>query len=208
MIKELDMFDERKASDVAAYLLLKEEYGKMEYQRLMGLLYLSERKCIDKEGRSMCNAVLVSTSEGPVLSEVAELIKGDRKSVLYGWSDRINESTGSYVSVKKGIMYGDLDELCDAFIEIIEDVWEEVGDMKEQDLIEHIYNTCPECKYVNGNGLNGQRNHLIDLDELLKNIGYSNSHIQGFREQLEEHRSLTELFRDVDDKKIMYEEFS
>lgn len=185
-IREYDTFNELKSADVVAYLLLKEG-GKMDYEKLMRLLYLSERECAKKEGEFICNAYLVLTEAGPILSEVADFIEGETISEFrYGWNYKINKLKGDTVSVKRYITEDHLGKLSNYFTDIIDDVYEEFGGMSEGRLLKHINDTCPECSEF----LNESKrfDEPINLNILLKDLGYPPQEIGYFKERLEDEK--------------------
>lgn len=186
-IREYDTFNELKSADAVAYLLLKEG-GKMDYEKLMGLLYLSERECAKEEGEFICNAYLVLTEDGPVLFEVADFIEGETKSEFkYGWNYKINKlSRDSIVSVKRYITEDHLGELSNYFTDIIDDVYKKFGEMLGEELSEYINDTCPECSGF----LNESKRfeEPINLNILLKDLGYPPQEIRYFKERLEDEK--------------------
>jgi uncharacterized phage-associated protein len=70
-------FDVRKATEAAA-VLLKFDNGKMEYLRLLKLLYIADRESIAETGCPISLSRAVAMDYGPLSSEVYDLIKGER----------------------------------------------------------------------------------------------------------------------------------
>jgi hypothetical protein len=66
-------FNERKATQAAAHFL-KLAGGKMDYRKLMLLLYLADRKALLTWGRPITTDQYVLTDQGIVLSRLLELI--------------------------------------------------------------------------------------------------------------------------------------
>ena len=67
-------FDESKAAAAAA-LLLKLEGGRMNYMRLIKLLYLADRESLIRLGRPISGDRFYAMKHGPVLSSVLDLIR-------------------------------------------------------------------------------------------------------------------------------------
>jgi len=69
-------FNSRKAVQASAYLLKKEPEQRMNYMRLIKLLYLSERRSLQKRQAPICGGQVYAMKQGPVIRQVLDLIKG------------------------------------------------------------------------------------------------------------------------------------
>jgi uncharacterized phage-associated protein len=69
-------FDLEKTVQAAA-LLLREHHKRMEYIRLLKLLYIADREMLARRGRTLTGDRAVAMKRGPVLSTVYDLIKGN-----------------------------------------------------------------------------------------------------------------------------------
>ena len=69
-------FKFNKAIQAAAYLLRRETSQEMNYMRLLKLLYIADRESIRQTGRPITGDRTVAMKQGPVLSELLDLIKG------------------------------------------------------------------------------------------------------------------------------------
>ena len=69
------MLDERKITQVAAYILNKAG-GEMHPIKLMSLMYLADRESYDKYGFSITGDDAIATIHGPALAYTMELITG------------------------------------------------------------------------------------------------------------------------------------
>lgn len=65
-----------KGIQAAAYLLRRESSREMNYMRLIKLLYIADRESIRQTGRPITGDRAVAMKQGPVLSELLDLIKG------------------------------------------------------------------------------------------------------------------------------------
>ena len=72
------MFDAKKVTQVAAYLLWRNG-GKMDQKKLMTLLYLSEREFLTKYGEELTGDTILATPEGIILQHTTDLIKHAQK---------------------------------------------------------------------------------------------------------------------------------
>jgi len=171
---------------MAAYFLSKEESGEMHYKKLMGLMYLSERRFIKRCGDFMSDDKFEAKEHGPVLSKTYQLMEGKRKSSAGGWSDMISELNDDYISVKEKVDLDDVDDVWEKFeylnddgCEIMDEVWEEVGHFSEQELRKYIQHNCPEWRATRKLNEGKESNsNQITVDILGKEIGFSESGIK------------------------------
>src|SRR5690242_6025860 len=66
-------FNEKKATQAAAQFL-RLANGRMNYMKLIKLLYIADREALLRWGRPITTDVYFSMKHGPVLSEVLDLI--------------------------------------------------------------------------------------------------------------------------------------
>jgi len=60
----------------ASGVVLRLHHGRMEYLRLLKILYIADRELLAETGRTLTGDRAVAMKNGPVLSEVYDLIKG------------------------------------------------------------------------------------------------------------------------------------
>lgn len=65
-----------KVIQAVAYLLRRESSREMNYMRLIKILYIADRESIRKTGRPITGDLAAAMKQGPVLSEILDLIKG------------------------------------------------------------------------------------------------------------------------------------
>ena len=86
-------FDEKKVTEVAAYLL-RLRGGKMHYLKLVKLLYIADREALKRWGSSLTGDNYVSMYHGPVVSKTYNLmVEEDDKPF---WSRYISAPMGDY----------------------------------------------------------------------------------------------------------------
>lgn len=185
-----NLCNEWKSMDAVGYILLKEG-GEMDYRKLMSLLYMSVRICAQRQFEIYCNASLAITPDGPVLYEILEHLKGNKKSKLkYGWGFKLNKIEGYKVSVKPYVTdyFKHLGHLHEYFRNIMDEVYDEFGHMSHKQLSKYISDNFPECRNFHAN--KGLKPSLIDLNVLLEDLGYSRRDIKEFEEQMEHREGL------------------
>jgi uncharacterized phage-associated protein len=69
-------FHERKAAQAAGVLLRTHPSNRFEYMRLIKLLYISVRECLEERQHFMLVDRVVAMKHGPVLSRVYDLLLG------------------------------------------------------------------------------------------------------------------------------------
>ncbi|MFN0145944.1 MAG: Panacea domain-containing protein [Dehalococcoidia bacterium] len=78
------VFDDRKTTQAAARLL-ELSGGKLEYIKLIKLLYLADRRALIETGYPITGARLVSMPRGPVLSQVLDYVtEGAPEGSIWG----------------------------------------------------------------------------------------------------------------------------
>jgi uncharacterized phage-associated protein len=148
-----------EATIQAAAVLLERSPGhSMSYMRLLKLLYLADRRMLDRAGYPITFDRAVSMKNGPVLTETYDLIKGQRVG-----SDRWSEfiSTEGYQSVL--IAKPGRSELSRLSIAILQEVQEEVADMDDWALVDHLHAILPEWRPQPNNS-----SEPISLEDILR----------------------------------------
>ncbi len=82
-------FDPKKATQIAAVLLRFDE-GKMEYLRLLKLLYIADRESLKETCRPISLSRATAMDHGPLSSDVYDLINGERSDERL-WSEFIHK---------------------------------------------------------------------------------------------------------------------
>src|SRR6266436_8673464 len=92
-------FNERKATQAAAYLLQRFG-GRMEYIKLIKLLYLADREALLRWGRPVTTDRHVSMPKGPVVSQIYSLIADEpQPGVESFWHNHIETVPGWSVQI-------------------------------------------------------------------------------------------------------------
>lgn len=167
----------------AASLFLKLHGRPMSYLGLLKLLYMADRIALERLEQPITGDIYVSMNYGPVLSRVYDLIKGyDVAGAKDVWSKYISSRDPGYkissdytVSLRE---YPGDDELCEAEVKIIKQVYAEYGHIDPFDLAEttHLF---PEWKNPHGSAI------PISVEEVLENVGKTEEDIERIREEFE-----------------------
>lgn len=144
------MFSEERVAQMAAYFLHKRG-GRMAYIKLLKLLYLAERKAMAKWGESISGDNFVSMPHGPVLSQTYDLIRGNPSASEMGWNHWIKDESNYEVSLTHAdFERDDLDELSDAEIAILDEIFIEYGHMRRFEIVDFTHNHCSEWEDPRG----------------------------------------------------------
>lgn len=159
------MFNIEIAGQMAGWFLHKHG-GTMSHLKLMKLLYIAERTSIKENSYPILGDYLFSMDKGPMLSVTYDYMK-KRETKKNGWSKwvsqiRIGQNT---VSLIRPYNPEDLDLLSEATLEILEEVWNEYGQMTQKKIVEHTH-TFPEWENPHGSSIK------IEYKDLLDALGY------------------------------------
>lgn len=72
-------FNFKRATQGAAFLLRNLPGSRMNYMRLLKLLYVAERESIQESGRALMGGAAVAMERGPVLEDMYSLIRGQHE---------------------------------------------------------------------------------------------------------------------------------
>lgn len=175
------MFNEERATDMASYFLLKEKDRTMNYTKLIKLMYFSEREYINLYGGSLTKGILTSMKNGPIISEVYDLVKGEL--VSNEWDKKIVKSGRFTVALRDGITIEDLGRISRASEKVMDEVWDKFKDYTYKDMIKYSHENCPEWtdpkKFI---GIYENKGSApINLYFLLEKLGYTESEVEYLR---------------------------
>ncbi len=141
-------FNVRKAAQVAAFFALKEQ-GEIYVLKLVKLMYLSDRKYMERYDVPILSDQLVSMPHGPVNSLSCNYINGSLEDA--SWDEFLTDRASHKVSVsRRNLTEEDLDELCRAEIAVLQEVWDQLGHMDRFALVDYTHENCPEWEDPNG----------------------------------------------------------
>lgn len=166
-------YNERKAAQVAAFFALKQG-GRINVLKIAKLLYLAERRFMERFDEPMFYDKLVSMDHGPVTSISLNLING----LLEGedWSKFITDRDGYDVGVVTGVELDDLDHLSKADVSILAELWDEFGVMNQYQLRDWTHRHCLEWENPHGSSEPIRHDRVFkflqkkNADELAENV--------------------------------------
>ncbi|WP_176722322.1 Panacea domain-containing protein [Candidatus Thiosymbion oneisti] len=181
------MFNERKAAQMAAYLLHKRG-GTMSHLKLMKLLYLADREAMDRYGAPISGDLLVAMPHGPALSNTLNHMDGDVESSPGGWTDWISDQADYELMLRNPVSVEDLDELSEAELDVLDAVWEQFGSMGRWALRDYTHTHCPEWEDPRGSS------NPIPYYRVFRALGRSLQDARALSDRIESHAKLDRLF--------------
>jgi uncharacterized phage-associated protein len=164
-------FDEQKATQAATFFV-KKSGGKINYMRLMKLLYLADRESFQRRSFPICGGEYSSMDNGPFISSIFEVMRPTEDySVL----------SSKFPTWPRCLCYEGYDicvmsdpgakDLSKADIAVMDSVYQEFGQKDQWDLVCYTQKNCPEWIDPQGTII------PISQEEILLRIGKSKSWI-------------------------------
>jgi uncharacterized phage-associated protein len=179
-------FNETKATQAAAHLLHLRG-GKMNYMKLIKLLYLVDRGALLRWGRPVTTDRYVSMDHGPVLSRVLDLINEIvEPQEKRQWSRLISSPEGHDVRLK--VKNPPSGELSRAELRLIDEVFQKYGRKSRWELV-HILHSLPEWEDPEGGAI------PIGYADILNASGKSQLEINAILHELENVGTAESLVR-------------
>ncbi|SMN02558.1 hypothetical protein SPONN_1303 [uncultured Candidatus Thioglobus sp.] len=185
------MLNEIKISQVAGYILSKEDEQTMSILKLMKLLYFVDRLSLEKYGEPVSFDNIVVMPHGMVLSQTYNLSSGASPSIAGGWDEWISDKENHNISLNKDIKNIDeFDELSIADIELVDEVYSKYGQYNGFELADmhHNNNICPEWSDPKGSSFG------VSYEDIFIAMGRDKDEIKALLERIEESKSLLQLF--------------
>jgi uncharacterized phage-associated protein len=160
-------FSQEKATAAAAFFL-KLRGGRMSYLKLIKLLYLADRLALDRWGFNITTDRYVSMDQGPVVSNIYDLITQDEEQQSF-WSRFISPPLGEWeVELKSGDLPGN--QLSRAEENLLQEIYGTFGTWNRWKLRDYTHD-LPEWHDPQGSSV------PIQIEEILKAQGASDREI-------------------------------
>jgi len=174
-------FDEKKATEMAAYLLEKSG-GKMYYLQLIKLLYIADREALKRWGYPLTGDSYFSLPYGPVPSRIKDLITDDpRVSDSKFWTNYIKTENYEVSLVRKA----PLGSLSQADIELLDEIFAEYGGLERFELV-NMTHEFPEWQDPKGGCI------PITYEDILEAVGRGEE-AEELAEEIESHNLFLHL---------------
>lgn len=181
------MFNQRKVAQMAAFLLDRGR-GRMNYLKLMKLLYLADRESMKRHGEAISGDRYVSMDHGPVLSQTLNLINGEAEVDEGGWTYWIADKANYEVSLRRKASRDVLDELSEADLDVLGAIYAKFGKMDKWKLRDYTHRYCPEWKDPQGSSI------PIEIVDIFKALGRTSAEAKKLAARIEHDRRIDRLF--------------
>lgn len=142
-------FNTRKAAQVVAFFAIREG-GAINVLKVAKLVYIADRKNMEKFEFPITGDNFVSMDHGPVNSITFNCING-MQGAKEEWEKFVTDRSGYTVGVSQNDLTEDgLDQLSEAELETLNEVWAEFGPMTKYEVRDWTHNNCPEWEDPNG----------------------------------------------------------
>lgn len=166
-------FKSRKAAQLCAHFAVRQA-RVIDKLKLIKLVYLTERKCLETWHRPVLFDELFSLPHGPICSSTLNGINGEIHESIW---DHFIARNGNEIVAMKSFDRDDLDEISDAEIEIIDQIWKRFGHMTASQLRNYTHDNCPEYTETSGR-------IPISYREVLEAIGASSSEAEAIEREI------------------------
>lgn len=163
------MYNSAKAAQIIAYFALKVPARSINMLKSIKLVYISDREALKRYGITMLDEPRHSMPHGPVNSSTYDNAKGEVQDER--WSAVLDDRANHEIGVKNGISVDDLDELSDAEIAIMDEMWDKFAHMDGFQMAKwtHKSDNIPEWEDPHGSS------NPIPIERLLHAVGYQNT---------------------------------
>ena len=141
-------FDVSVAAQAAAFFARKEG-GRIDYLKLVKLMYLAEREFMDRYLEPLYYDEYVNMEHGPAPSAVINFIKGRFKDAR--WSKYLHVKSDTIVENRSSFP---LDHLSEAALGVLGDLWKHHGHRGGFELRDWIHENCDEWRIPKGKSEN------------------------------------------------------
>ena len=180
-------FEEAKATAAAGLFMVAcgEAGERINYMKLLKLLYIMERKSLQEWGMPVVGGQYVSMDYGPVLCEVYDLILGRHDAAKGLWRDALTLPEDYIITLKCA---PDLDVLSESETSILNAVVKQFGHYTEWELSGLCHELFPEWTDPNGSSI------PIPYESLLKEAGKNPDQIYEIRRDADELKLMDSVF--------------
>jgi uncharacterized phage-associated protein len=181
------MFNQRKVAQMAAHLLDRGR-GRMNYLKLMKLLYLADRESMKRHGEPISGDRYVSMDHGPVLSQTLNLINGAVRPQERGWDHWIADKADYEISLRRKASRDALDELSDADLQVLDAIYGKFGKMDQWKLRDYTHRYCPEWTDPKGSSI------PIEYVDIFKALGRGPAEAKKLAARIEQEHRIDRIF--------------
>lgn len=158
-------FNQHKALEAAGVVFKADDVRRMNYMRLLKLLYLADRRCVQRAARPITGDRVYAMERGPVLSEILHLIK-QQHDAFPEWDACFQRRHFDLEMIKEPR----LASLSRFEIEILQETAEEHREHDEWALVD-IVHQLDEYKKNDPRKLKDTKRLLIPMEDVFEAVG-------------------------------------
>lgn len=176
----------RKTVQAVGVLFRTDGVKRMNYMRILKLLFLADRKSLQETGRPITGGPVVAMERGPVLEEVYRLIRGQHVD-MPTWDAHFHRERYDLT------MVGDPDVgyLSRFEIQKLQDVAKQYAEFDEWDLVKETHKLPEWQKNDPGTSCNP-----IPLKDILEAVGFDKADAAKLEEEAEEKAFMQRILGD------------
>ena len=179
-------FNISKATE-AACLLLQRSGGRMNVMKLVKLLYLLDRLSLDRRGTPVIGDDYLSMCNGPVTSEVLDLLNEGRlyREPNRRWEQCISDRENHEVALLK---MPEREEVSDTEVKLLDEIWASHEHQSQWQLVDWCHEHCKEWTSVSSGKAR------ISVEQIAEALGKDSNEIARVSREARELNRLNELF--------------
>ena len=179
-------FNARKATEVAS-LLIQSEGGKMNVMKLVKMVYLLDRLSIARRGIPVVGGVYYSMRNGPVTSELLDVINAGRLADESdcSWEQFISTRTGHEVGL---VAQAPVEFVSESEIQLIAEIYKEHGQKDQWQIRDWCHQNCGEWTPLQAG------REKIQVEDIAVNVGKSEAEVKRISEEATESNLLSAVF--------------
>lgn len=165
-------YQPKKAAQLIAALILKGQGASINVLKAVKLVYLVDRESIRQTGFPVLDEDRYSMPLGPVNSLTYRHINGEYDLEACGWADVLQDKANHNMALaRRDMTLDDLEELSEADLSCVDEVWNKFGHMDQWQLVEWTHNpeNVPEWEDPNGGS------NKIPYRRILQALGVENA---------------------------------
>jgi uncharacterized phage-associated protein len=174
-------FDIKKTVQIINQILRRNR-GSINYTKLIKLLYIADKDALSKYDTTITGDKYCAMDNGPVLSEIYDLIRGKSVNSHYQlyWDGFFCKKDYDLILVHKNNLPGD--KLSAAELEILDSVDAQFKKKSYSDMIKYVHNQelFPEIKWDGAK----QSSIPLPVEEILAKLGRSESEIEAIEKEI------------------------
>lgn len=182
------MYNSAKAAQILAFFAMKEPAREINRLKAVKLLYLADRESMKRFAFPMLDEPRASLPFGPVNSKSLDLMRERENDETFRSYVRSKTRMGQpLLELVRELTEDDLDELSDAELEIVTEVWAEFGERDRFDIVDwtHDQANVPEWEDP------GQSSKPITIQSILAATGHD--HVEELSERIAEHNRIDDV---------------